>query len=182
MFGTAIDVDTDGNVFLNDKGLALLPKLFEVYKKKGMGSNMVKWIVMVDDYKSPYRKLPLEERESLATSVVFEKMKYKTCEDELVVAAREEYARTQYDPLIDQYRAMSDQIFKMTKVYKSIKPDKENLSDLIKIQKEMGAAAKARDDIKTLIVKDQESEIKIQGAGSEDFSMFESELDMKGES
>ena len=46
----------------------------------------------------------------------------------------------------------------------------------------MGAAAKARDDIKTLIVKDQESEIKIQGAGSEDFSMFESELDMKGES
>jgi protein-arginine kinase activator protein McsA len=77
---------------------------------------------------------------------------------------------------------MSDQIFKMTKVYKSIKPDKENLSDLIKIQKEMGAAAKARDDIKTLIVKDQESEIKIQGAGSEDFSMFESELDMKGES
>jgi protein-arginine kinase activator protein McsA len=77
---------------------------------------------------------------------------------------------------------MSDQIFKMTKVYKDIKPTKDNLSDLNKIQIEMGKAAKSRDDIKALIVKDQESEIKIQGAGSEDFSMWESELNLRGES
>jgi len=181
MFGTAIDVSSDGNVFLNDKGVALLPKLFEVYKKKGMGSNMVKWIVMVDDYKSPYRKLPLEERESLSTSVVFGKSRYKTCEDELVVAARAEYARTQYDPLIDQYNAMSDQIFRMTRVYTAMTPTKENLADLNKIQIEMGKAAKSRDDIKSLIIKDQESEIKIQGAGSEDFSYFEDQMSLKGE-
>lgn len=182
MFGTAIDVDTDGNVFLNDKGVGLLPKLFEVYKKKGMGSSMVKWIVLVDDYKSPYRKLPLEERESLATNIVFSKSRYKTCEDDLVTDARDEYARTQYDPLIDQYRAMSDQIFKMTKVYRDMIPTKENLADLNKIQIEMGKAAKSRDDIKALIVKDQESEIKIQGAGSEDFSIFEDNLNLRGDS
>ena len=181
IFGTAVDVDTDGNVFVNDKGVSLLPKLFEVYKKKGMGSNMVKWIVMVGDYKSPYRKLPLEERESLATSIVFGKSKYKTCEDDLVKDARKEYMKTQYDPLIDQYNAMSEQIFKTTQVYKSITPTKENLADLNKIQIEMGKAAKSRDDIKTLIVKDQESEIKIQGAGSEDFSMFEDRMNLTGE-
>jgi hypothetical protein len=180
IFGTAIDVGTDGNVFMNDKGMALLPKMWEVYKKKGMGSKMVRWIVMVDDYKSPYRKKPLEERIELVTQIVFGKAKYKTCDDKLVEEARDEYRRTQYDPLIDQYNAMSDQIHKMTKVYRSIKPTKENLADLNKISIELAKSSKSRDDIKQLIVKDQESEIKIQGAGSEDFSLFEDEERIMG--
>ena len=71
MFGTLIDVGNDGNVFLQDKALALVPKLWAVYKKKGMGSKMVRWIVMVDDYKSPYRKKPLDERVELVTNIVF---------------------------------------------------------------------------------------------------------------
>jgi hypothetical protein len=175
MFGTLIDVGTDGNVFIQDKGVSLIPSLWAVYKKKGMGSDMVRWIVMVDDYKSPYRKKPLDERTELVTNIVYGKPKNKLCEDELVVAAREEYARMQYDPLIDQYNAMSDQIYKMTKVYKTIVPTKENLEEINNIQIQMGKASKARDDIKTLIIKDQESEVKIQGAGTEDFSMFEEE-------
>jgi len=181
MFGTLIDVGNDGNVFLQDKALALMPKLWGVYKKKGMGSKMVRWIVMVDDYKSPYRKKPLDERVELVTNIVFGKPKYKTCGDVLVIAAREEYAKMQYDPLIDQYNAMSDQIYKMTKVYKTIIPTEENLEDINNIQIQMGKASKARDDIKTLIIKDQESEVKIQGAGTEDFSMFEEEQRYKGE-
>lgn len=181
MFGTLIDVGSDGNVFMNDKGLALVPSLWAVYKKKGMGSNMVRWIVMVDDYKSPYRKKPLDEREELVTNIVFGKAKYKTCQDALVVAAREEYAKMQYDPLVDQYNAMSNQIYKMTKVYKAMIPTKENLSEINDIQIQMGKSSKARDDIKTLIIKDQESEVKIQGAGTEDFSMFEEEQRYKGE-
>jgi hypothetical protein len=181
MFGTLIDVGNDGNVFMQDKALALVPTLWSVYKKKGMGSKMVRWIVMVDDYKSPYRKKPLDERIELVTNIVFGKPKYKTCSDPLVVAAREEYAKMQYDPLIDQYNAMSDQIYKMTKVYKTIIPTQENLEEINNIQIQMGKASKARDDIKTLIIKDQESEVKIQGAGTEDFSMFEEEQRYKGE-
>jgi hypothetical protein len=181
MFGTLIDVGNDGNVFIQDRGLALIPKLWSVYKKKGMGSKMVRWIVMVDDYKSPYRKKPLDERIELVTNIVFGKPKYKACEDILVLSAREEYLKMQYDPLIDQYNAMSDQIYKITRVYKNIKPTEENLDDLNNIQIQMGKASKARDDIKTLIIKDQESEVKIQGAGTEDFSMFEEEQRYKGE-
>lgn len=180
MFGTLIDVGSDGNVFLQDKSIALIPSLWAVYKKKGMGSKMVRWIVMVDDYKSPYRKKPLDERVELVTNIVFGKPKYKSCEDKLVLLARSEYSKIQYDPLIDQYNAMSDQIYKMTKVYKNIVPTEENLEDLNNIQIQMGKASKSRDDIKTLIVKDQESEVKIQGAGTEDFSMFEEEQRYKG--
>jgi len=175
MFGTLIDVGSDGNVFINDKGVSLVPTLWAVYKKKGMGSNMVRWIVMVEDYKSPYRKLPMDEREELVTNIVFDKPKYKTCQDAMVEDARMEYNRMQYDPLVDQYNAMSDQIYKMTKVYKGMIPTAENLADINDIQIQMGKSSKARDDIKTLIVKDQESEVKIQGAGTEDFSMFEEE-------
>ena len=180
IFGTLIDVDTEGNIFVHDKGIALLPKMWEVYKKKGMGSNMVKWIVMVEDYKSPYRKLPIEERIAFTTGIIFEKKKYKTCEDPLVEAARKEYVSIQYDPLIDQYNAYSDQIFEMTRVYKSIKPNKENLQELNKISVELAKTSKSRDDVKALIIKDQESEIKIQGAGSENFSMFEEEKRLTG--
>ena len=180
MFGTLIDVGSDGNVFLQDKAIALIPALWNVYKKKGMGSKMVRWIVMIDDYKSPYRKKPLDERYELVTNILFGKPKYKTCEDKLVLLARSEYAKMQYDPLIDQYNAMSDQIYKMTKVYRQIVPTEENLEDINNIQIQMGKASKARDDIKTLIIKDQESEVKIQGAGAEDFSMFEEEQRYKG--
>ena len=76
---------------------------------------------------------------------------------------------------------MSDQIYKMTKVYKAMIPTAENLSDINDIQIQMGKSSKARDDIKTLIVKDQESEIKIQGAGSDDLSMWEEVMKLKGE-
>jgi hypothetical protein len=173
MFGTLIDVGAEGNVFINDKGVALCPTLWAVYKQKGMGSDMIRWIVMIEDYKSPYRKLPIDEREALVSNIVYGKDVYKTCKERMVEDARDEYRKLQYDPLIDIYNAMSEQIYKMTKVYKGIVPTEENLADLNKIQIEMGKASKSRDDIKTLIIKDQESEIKIQGAGSDDLSHFE---------
>lgn len=180
MFGTLIDVDTDGNVFINDKGIALLPKLFEVYKHKYMGSDMVKWIVSVDDYKSPFRKLPLSERERTVTDTIFGQATKKLCSDQLVKDAREEYRKVQYDPLVDQYMSMGDQMYEINKVYKEFKPNKENLSQVNEMAIEMAKAAKAREEIKQLIIKDQESGIKISGANSDDFSLMEQDLRMKG--
>ena len=49
MFGTLIDIDTEGNIFIHDKGVALLPKLYKVYKDKYLGSKAVKWIVAMHD-------------------------------------------------------------------------------------------------------------------------------------
>jgi hypothetical protein len=89
--------------------------------------------------------------------------------------------KLQYDPLIDEYNAMCEQSFQITQVFRKIKPTQENLDELNKMQEQMGKAAKSRDYIKDLILKDQESEVKIQGTGSEDFSMFEEDVNMKGE-
>ncbi len=77
--------------------------------------------------------------------------------------------------MIDEYNAMCEKSYQMTKVYRSIKPTAETLEDLNKMQEQMGKAAIARDKIKALILKDEESEAKISGTGSDDFSLFEQE-------
>ena len=181
MFGTLVDVDNDGNLFLKDKTISLLPKMWDVFKERTLGSNMIRWIVLCDDYKSPYRKLPLEEREILVSKIIFDKERSKHFSNDKVVAAREEYLKIQYDPLIDQFNAMSDQMFKMNRIYRDMVPTKENLDEMNDLQAKMAKAAKSREEVKQLIIKDQESEVKIQGSGSENFSMFESEQRLIGD-
>jgi len=175
MYNQLIEIEKDGNVFLQDNSIALMPKLWAVYKDKNMGSNMVKWIVGVYDYKSPYRRLPLEERKSRVSYMVFSKDSNPKENNQLVLDAIEEYIKLQYDPLIDEYNAMCDKSYEMTKVYREMKPTAQNIEELNKLQTEMGKAAKSREEIKKLILKDQESEAKISGTGSEDFSIFEQE-------
>ena len=77
--------------------------------------------------------------------------------------------------MIDQYNAMSEQMFLMTKVFKSMTPTKDNLTELNDIQLKMQKAAEAREKLKEMILKDQESESKIQGTDSSKFSIFEQE-------
>jgi len=175
MYNQLIEIEKDGNVFLQDNSIALIPKMWAVYKDKNMGSNMVKWIVGVYDYKSPYRRLPLEERKSRVSYTVFSKESNPKENNPLVLEAIEEYVKLQYDPLIDEYNAMCDKSYEMTKVYRDMKPTAQNIEELNKLQTEMGKAAKSREEIKKLILKDQESEAKISGTGSEDFSIFEQE-------
>jgi hypothetical protein len=68
---------------------------------------------------------------------------------------------------------MTDQMFLVTQVYRKIIPNAENLEDLNDIAIKMEKAALARDKIKALILKDKETESKIQGTDSGDFSIFE---------
>lgn len=173
MYNELIDIDTDGNVFLQDNSIALAPNLWAVYKHKNMGSNMVKYIVGVYDYKSPFRRLPEEERKTRVAYSIYSKDNAPRESERIVIEAIEEYLKLQYDPLIDQYNTMGEQIYKMNKVYGKMIPTESNLEDMNKIQDQMGKAALARDKIKDLILKDQQSESNIKGTGSEDFSVFE---------
>jgi hypothetical protein len=173
MYNELIDVGRDGNVFLIDNSIALMPKMWDVYKDKNMGSNMVRWIVCMYDYKSPYRRLPEDERAAKVNYVVYGDKKNTKSSHQKVLDAIDEYKKLQYDPLIDQYNAMCEQAFKMTKVYRGIEPTETNLEDLNKLQEQMQKAATSRDKIKELILKDEQSEAKISGTGSDDFSIFE---------
>jgi hypothetical protein len=173
MFNEIVEIDKDGNAFLEDNTISVLPHLWAVYKKKHMGSKMVKFIIAVEDYHSPYRRLPAEQRLKTVTYNLFETKRHKLCEDPMVLLAREEYRMMQYDPLIDQYRAMTDQMFEITKIFRAMKPNNQNLDEINDMQIKMQKAADARSKIKEMIIKDQEGEHKIAGTSSDDFSFLE---------
>jgi len=175
MFNELIEIDKEGNVFIQDDSVSLMPKLWAVYKDKYGGSNMVRWIVSMDDYKSPFRRLPEEERSERLTMNIFGKRTLKRTKEKLVMEARHEYKMLQFDPMVDQYNAMSEQMFLMTQVFKSMKPSKDNLADLNDMQVKMQKAAEARGKLKAMIIKDQDSDSQIKGTGSDDFSIFENE-------
>lgn len=181
MFGTLIDIDTDGNIFLHDKGVALLPKLFAVYKHKHLGSKAVKWIVAMHDYKSPYRALPLDDRERMVNNLILEKEKCSFRDKEEVLDAIKEYKKLIYDADYEEYRAMVNKSAEAIKVFKEMPVTKDNISSINDIQVEMGKAAKSRRELKKAIIDEIESGNKIAGVGGDDdLSIFEQEEMLKG--
>lgn len=173
MYNQLIEIKNDGNVFLQDESIALMPKMWAVYKDKRMGSDMCKWIVAMYDYKSPYRRLPQRERKREVTYNIFGKTKHAKCEEQIVKDAIREYDKLQFDPLIHQYNAMMEMAFQTTEVFLSIEPDEKNLSKINKMQKEMKEAAESREKMKELILKNQESEVKMHGGSLNDLSFLE---------
>lgn len=176
MFGTLFDVgkDKDANVFALDKSISLCPFFWDVYKHERMGSKVVKWIVLVYDYKSPYRNIPFEERIEYVTYMLFEKKKHWVTNDPLITKAVAEYRKMQYDPLIEQYNAMRDMMSKKTAIYKSMEPDSKTLEMINELEISMQKSSEALEKMKQLILKDQTSEMKIQG-GNDGFSILEQE-------
>jgi hypothetical protein len=176
MFGTLIDIDTEGNILMKDKGVALLPTLFKVYKNKYLGSKAVKWIVAMYDYRSPYRGLPKEQRETMVNNMLLEKDKCTFKEKPLIIDAIKEYKSISYDPDYEEYRSMVDKSSEVIKVFKQLKVNSENISTINDLQVEMGKAAKSRRELKNAIISEIESGNKIAGVGGDDdLSIFEQE-------
>jgi len=175
MFNTLIDIDKDGNIFLIDKSIALAPKLWAVYKDKNMGSNMIRWIVSVEDYKSIYRQLPMELREERAMNSLFgEKNGY--CTNKKVKEARLEYRNLQYDPLYDQHEAMNEKMFEITKVYRSIKVKEDNIDMINDMSVKMEKAALSRQKIQKMIEESGVTNMQIHGKDGDDLSFQEEML------
>jgi len=179
MYNQLVDIDKEGNAFLQDHSIALMPNMWKVYKHKRMGSKMVRWIVSMFDYKSPYRRVPQKERRREVTYNIFGKANHALCNDVLVLGAIKEYDRLQFDPLIHQYNAMIDKSYELTELYQGIEADEDNMSKITKMQKDMKEAAESREKIKELILKNQEDEIKIHGGTLNDMSFIEESLSRK---
>lgn len=173
MYNQLIEIDKDGNAFMQDHTIALMPKLWAVYKHKRMGSKMVRYIISMYDYKSPYRRLPQEARNKEVTYNVFGSHSNSFIDNDIVKEAILEYDRLQFDPDIDQYNAMVEMAGKVTIAFNAMKPTVANVSDINKMSKEMFSAAEAREKMKKLILKGQEDEVKIHGSTLNDLSLIE---------
>lgn len=176
IFGTLIDIDKEGNAYLTDKGVALLPKMYEAYKTKHLGSEAVKWIVRVHDYRSPLRKLPLEEKIRTANRMSFQRDSTKLPDKPEMKEAIKEYCELQYDALIEQYLVMEQKNREKMEIYKAMVATKENLNEMNSMEIELLKSVQELQKIKLLIIKDQESDNRIMGGGDDNFSILEQRL------
>jgi hypothetical protein len=169
------DIDTKGNVFLQDNTIALCPAIWKLYKEKGYGSDAVRWIVMMHDYKSPYRKLPEAERERTVTYRVFNTTKHSKIGDKIFQDAIEEYRKLQYDPLLEQYRTINQKLQDMDVYIKGIDIDEKGVEKLQKILIGQEKVVEAREKLKETILKNEEQSAKIEGGTLDDMSILERE-------
>ena len=176
MLSTLIDVKKDGNVFLNDNAISQAPKLFEVYKDRNMGSDMVRYIVWMYDYNSIYRNIPHDQRKRRVLRAIWGKTPNKRIGHKLVLDAIEEYKSFQYDPDIEAYQVMLEKSNEINLVLKGMKVTADNIEEVNVLQEKMYKAAKSRKELLELIKKTTESDKQFRGMKAGNFSLIEQQL------
>jgi len=182
MLSTLLNIDKSGNVLLQDNALVQAPKLFEVYKNKNMGSNMVRYIVWMYDYKSLYRQLPIDQRRKRVLRSIWDKEPSKYINADLVKEAIDEYNSFQYDPDLEAYQVMLEKSHEINTVYKGLTVTADNIEDINVLQEKMAKAAQSRINMLEIIKKTTESDKKIYGkkGTNKTFSRAEQKLRDKG--
>lgn len=161
-------VDAEGDVILQDDTFMLIPELRKVYQDKKLGSDAIKWIVLMTDYRSPYRQLLEDDRNKDVTFDVYGKTQHKALDCLLVKEARDKYNRLQYDPLIDQYAVYTKKIAEYNRFIDEFQIEAATALDLNKLMLGNEKVNEAREKIKDLIMKKEEEE-QISGGGDISF-------------
>jgi len=167
------DIDKEGNVMDQDNTIALVPELLAVYKEKNYGSDAIRWIIMMYDYKSPYRQLPYEDRIKTVTQNIYGKLKHYIIDKPLMKDAIDAYKKLQYDPLIDQYNLYTEKITEYTEALRAMDSNEKNLEKQGKIMKTMADFTLAREKVRELILKNENSSAKMHGTDSSQLSFLE---------
>lgn len=169
MLNTLLNIDKSGNVFLQDNAIVQAPKLWEVYKHKNMGSDMVRYIVWMFDNKSLYRQLPMEQRQKRVIRSIWGKdaNKNKYLNHQLVKEAQYEYESLQYDPDIEAWNIMLEKSHEINEVYKNMKVTPDNIEDINILQEKMAKAAESRLKMLDIIKKTKDSDKKVFGKGTQ---------------
>lgn len=160
------EVDKDGDVFIQDSRIAMMPKLWQIYKSKD-GDKYVKFIIYVYDYHSPYRTKPLKERMRMVGDVIFgEKFNQKNLHNKKIEEAADEYIKVQYDPLMDQYQLYNEKIKEINDYLRSQSVNSENAEDIAKLMNAQFKITESRDKLSDMIIQRGDKEAKIHGGGN----------------
>jgi len=177
----------DGNVVIDDPRTTQCPAIMDVYKDKHMGSKMVRWIANVCDYYSPYARLPRDQRREAVTFAIYSKKTLKQTGSDLVKHAMSEYMRLQYDPLLEQYSIINDQLASANKHIRELQLQMDETDDSDKkaeLSNQFNQEVKrnqrlveSRQDLQEKILKEREEGNKIAGlTGAENESSFLEDL------
>ena len=163
-------IELDGDVKLQDDTFLLIPELRVLYDK--FGSKYVRYVVLVCDYKSPYRQLIISERQKEVCEDIWgtDMSKVKHLDSEVVKAAMEKYKKLQYEPTIEQYLVYTEKISEFNQWLREMPIGKDNAEMLGRVMKSVKDITEAREELKDLILK-KEEESKMKGGG--DASLLE---------
>jgi hypothetical protein len=152
----------DGDVKLQDDTFLLIPELRTLYEKHG--SKYIRYVILMCDYKSPYRQLILTNREKEVCFDVWGEEKVKHLDSELVNKAKEKYKKLQYDPTVEQYLVYTEKISEYNQFLREMPIAKDNAEMLSRVMKSVKDITEAREELKDLILK-KEEESKMMGGG-----------------
>lgn len=163
-------IELDGDVKLQDDTFLLIPELRVLYDK--YGSKYVRYVVLVCDYKSPYRQLISTERGKQVCEDIWgtDISKVKHLDSEVVKGAIAKYKKLQYDPTIEQYLVYTEKIAEYNEFIRTMPILKDNAEMLSRVMKSVKDITEAREELKDLILK-KEEESKMKGGG--DASLLE---------
>jgi len=162
------DIDSEGDVILQDDTFLLIPELRDVYKDKKLGSKAIRWLVLVCDYCSPYRRLLLDKRKEDVSLDLYDKGSVKALECDLMEAAIAKYKSLQYEPVYEQYIIYTRKIAQYNDYMDKLDVTNENAEDLQKVMIGQQKVVEAREVIRELILKKKEEEV-IGGGGDTTF-------------
>lgn len=167
------DIDSEGDVKLQDDTFLLIPELKDVYKDKNLGSKAIRWLVLVCDYESPYRQLLFEKRKQEVSLDLYGKGSVKELGSKLMLGAIDKYKSLQYEPIFEQYIIYTEKISEYNSFIRNIEVSKETAEDLQKVMLGQQKVIEARETTKELILKKREEDV-IGGGG--DTTFIEQEL------
>lgn len=157
-------IEADGDVTLQDDTFKLVKELRLVYDE--LGGKYIRYIVLVNDYLSPYRQMPLSKRREEVCEDVFSKplKKVKDVACDLILDAEAKYKKLQYDPIIEQYMVYTQKLTDYNKYILEQEITNTNSKAISDVMLSVEKITEAREKIKELILK-KEEETGIRGGG-----------------
>lgn len=163
------DVDEAGKVELEDNTFLVIPELKEVYKE--LGYEYIAYIVNVCDYYSPYRQLLGKDKENTVIDDIWGKNPDKKViaklDSIIMKDAMAKYKRLQYDPHWEQYITYTEKLVEYNDLMKNTPLDKNSSRDMRTIIEGQQMLKEAREELKEIILKNEES--KVHGGGEASF-------------
>lgn len=159
------DVDESGKVELDDNTFLVIPELKQVYAE--LGYEYIAYIVNVCDYYSPYRQLLGKDKEETVQEDIWgknpDKKKIAKLESLIMKEAMAKYKRLQYDPHWEQYIIYTEKLVEYNELMKNTTLDKDTSHTMRTIIEGQKLLKEAREELKEIILKNEES--KIHGGG-----------------
>ena len=158
------NIESGGDVVLQDDTFRLIPELKEVVEK--LGGEYLRYIVSMHDYCSPYRQLQVKERDEDVCNDIWKKepKKVKDLYNPLMTTAKARYKSLQYDPIVEQYMVFSNKIAEYNTWIADMSINEGNAESLTRVMKSLEQITESREALKDLILK-KEEESKMMGGG-----------------